>query len=75
MTTPNKALLTIRDASLNAEVLWDAGVALNPQRTEFMDANGDWWPMVWDEHEQRYLSPIAHVDAILRKATICMESD
>jgi NAD-dependent SIR2 family protein deacetylase len=73
MSTPNKALLTIRDTNLNAEVLWGAGVALNSERTMFRDADGAWWPMAWSSHEQRYESAIAHVDAILRRATVASE--
>ena len=66
----NKALLTIRDTNLNAEVLWDAGVALNPERTMLRDAAGDWWLIAWSTHLGRYESAIAHVDAILRRATV-----
>ncbi len=69
----NKRLLKIRDTNLNAEVLWGEGVALNPERTMLRDAGGEWWPIAWSSHEERYESPIAHVDAILRRATISQD--
>jgi hypothetical protein len=65
-----KAILRLRDSNLNAEVLWDAGVALNPERTMLKDADGAWWPIAWSTHLGRYESSIAHVDAILRKASL-----
>jgi len=66
----SKRILKIRDTNLNAEVLWDAGVSLNPERTMLRDSDGDWWPIAWSTHLGRYESAIAHVDAILRRASL-----
>jgi hypothetical protein len=69
MTRHEKHLLTDRDRTLDAALLTIEGVYLNPDRTALRDATGDWWPIAWSSHLNRYESPIAHVDAVLRRAS------
>ena len=71
MTRHEKRQLADRERTLDAPLLITEGVALNPERTALRDANGSWWPIAWSSHLGRYESAIAHVDAVLRRASRC----
>lgn len=58
---------TAEDA-LDAAVLWDAGVALNHDRTRIRDRYGRWYAIAWCFHDCRYCCSAAHIDAVLRVA-------
>lgn len=69
MTRDEKRLIADHDRTLDATLLTTEGVYLNLERTALRDACGDWWPIAWSSHLERYESPIAHVDAVLRRAS------
>ena len=71
MTRHEKRLLAARDRTLDAALLTTESVYLNPDRTALRDSWGDWWPIAWSSHLGRYESSIAHVDAVLRRASRC----
>ncbi len=69
-TSATTEQLAQRDSTLDPAVLWDAGVAMTRDRTMIRDWYDDWYRMAWDSHEGRYCCEAAHVDAVLRRATV-----
>lgn len=70
MTCDKTNLITERDRTLDGHSLRVEGVALNESRTAMRDRFKDWWPIAWSSHLNRYESPVAYVDAVLRRCSV-----